>query len=258
MAQLTVSIDLAFYAVALIRAIEGHVADMKTGLRAIEDGSFVERARSQRPSAVIKFAATEREGALAGAAQRLARTCFKSVISDLIQFLDQMVGLRRLLIKGLIPPAGKPLVGEAEILEHVRRVTERQIAEVARNRALRVPDKIAELRLPSGVDELQAFVKVRNCLEHQHGVPTQELTMWVRLIQFQLGDREVTALPMQGREGEGLSVRIVKHTRVFRANEPIVLTEADIENTVFTIRLLADEITKAIDAQRAAARLAAD
>src|SRR5450759_1011013 len=105
----TIAIDIGAYAGTMNRAVEGHVADMKTALRAIEDGSFIERATARRPDAVIHFITSDRALALEGAAQRVVRTCYRAIVTELVAFMDSLVAVRRLLIDGCLPPPGHPL-----------------------------------------------------------------------------------------------------------------------------------------------------
>jgi hypothetical protein len=94
--ELVIALDLSAYAAMMSRAVDGHVAAMKTALRAIEDGSYLERASMKRPDAVIHFSTSDREQALDGAAQRAVRTGFRSMMTELVAFLDSVVALRRL------------------------------------------------------------------------------------------------------------------------------------------------------------------
>ena len=51
----------------------------------------------------------EGEFAAEGAAQRVVRTCYRAILTELVAFIDSVVGVRRLLVDGHLPPAGHPL-----------------------------------------------------------------------------------------------------------------------------------------------------
>lgn len=244
-----IKVDLSFFKLAMNAAIDGHVADLKETLRAIEDGSYESRANAKRPDAVIHFTTSDRARSIEGAAQRSMRKCFKAIGTELVTFLDSMVGTRRLLVNG-IPSAGRPLYGEEQIREYVQFAVDAEIAKVARDRSLTNPAKIDELGIPSAAAErLKEFIALRNCLEHHRGVPKAGLTIRLDALTLRLGDRVVESLPMEGREGEGLTVGIDQRTLTFPKGHPVQLSEADIEQTLFTVMMLADEVVQALDSR---------
>ena len=78
---------------------------MRQSLRALEDGSFVERATAPVPGAVIGM--QFHHDVLEDAAFRHTRRCFRSIISDLVTFMDQVLAAKRLIDQGLkVPPEG--------------------------------------------------------------------------------------------------------------------------------------------------------
>lgn len=249
-----IRLNLGMYSAAMQRAIDGHIADMKIALRAIEDGSFLDRVNEKRPGAVIHVTTTSGEVSLEGAPQRLVRTCYRAMITELITFIDSVVAVRRILHAGFIAAPGPDVSGEAEILDYAQRVVAQSIADINRDRHFTNPTKIDEIGLASAAKPLKEFVVLRNCLEHHRGIPNKALKIHVKVMKVLSCGEVITALPFVTREAGEISIRMDEEVRTFPEGQPVSLTEADVEHVAVTLTLHALEIVQYVEAARQSGR----
>jgi len=238
----------------LIRAVDGHVAQLKNVLRALEDGQFIERARAHRPGVVVQLGLAENSAVEEVAAQTATSTCFKAIASDFISFLDRLIAFQRLMRQGTIH-IQRDLVSAEELLEYAKQTLEDLYGIVARDRALTNPKKVAELAL-TGDDEQIAlsYFTLRRCIEHHGSMPDSDITLYFKLIVIFAGDKEITALPYVAKAGQAISMKIDVSSKTFPAGTRITLTEDDIDHIAMTIRFMASEIVRCVSARLLAER----
>lgn len=234
----TIMINADWYIGGLQSTLAAEIAALRNSLRAIEDGSFLERAMIPRPDAVLKFqvdvTASRAEPARAAACNR----CFLGLVRALIAFIDRMLALQEFTRH----PAA--LAGHIATIEDLRRFIAERIDETYRRFAADT-----RLRNPSKLDMFQglgdfakkaslSYFALRRSLEHHGGVPREDVTVHFLKHTLLAGDQEIARLPFQAEAGTQIRVRADEVSRAFLPGEKAALSEADVEAIFFTIQTL--------------------
>jgi len=226
----------------LIRLIHGHVADLRNVLRAIDDGTFADRARMPAPNAVMQFQVMDAATSAADAARRATIACFKSMISEFISFLDRMIATRRLIDRSAVI-VERPLNGEEEIKLYLQQVMQQTYLKVARDRALTNPAKLKELKVSSKLSSIaNSFFVLRRCVEHHGGVPDTDIRLEYKRVRLSIQGAEIPSLPQVVGAGETIEVTVVDERKTLPAGQTASLSENDIVHIALTIQLIAREI----------------
>lgn len=226
----------------LIRTIHGHLADLRSVLRAIDDGTFVDRARTPSANAVIQLQVMDAATSATDAARRATTACFKSMITDFISFLDRMIATRRVIGRRTVI-VERPLKGQDEINLYLQEVMHRAYLTVARDRSLTNPAKLRELNVSSKLASIaKSFFALRRCVEHHGGVPDTEIRLEYKRLRLATGGNEIVSLPHELAAGDTLEVGVVDEQKVLPAGQMVTLCENDIDHIAHTIQLIAREI----------------
>ncbi len=236
-ASIHITIDPVFHLSALSQAVEGHLTDLRVGLRSLEDGSFKTKAAASRPGGFLNFS-FELPDAPDAARARLTSRCFINVVGELITYLDRMIAFRRFTSRKDVPWPTEVRTQE-ELLAWVERQLEDEYKAVARNQGLKNPDKIRSFPgiMEVALDSALSYFSIRRCVEHHGGRPQEELTL--RYPRLRLLFAGVEAKPgMPGPVGVGLDLGMGYESRALPPGEPVALTEEELEHAVFTIQNL--------------------
>jgi len=251
-----ITIQLGAFQNIFNKAVAGHVADLRHALRGIEDGSFVEKAGTVTPGAVIglQFSETVTDD---GASHRHTRRCFRSVIADFLTFIDQMLAARRIIERGLkVPPGG--LNGPEAVLAFVQSALDAEYHTVASDTSLRNRGKIGLLVKAGALSKdsanvIGSYIEVRRVMEHHRGIPADPTVIFFRRMKAFFCEREILSLPAVGREGESVIVRMETEKKLLPSGEKIAITEAEIDSVVFGLQIIAAEIVEGESKRKAAA-----
>jgi len=248
---LSITIQLGAYQNIFAKAVAGHVADLRHALRALEDGSFVEKAQTAAPGAVVKLQFAEPETFTDDAVHRQTRRCFRSIIGDFITFLDQILAARRILGRRLVvPPDG--LKDADAAIAFVQSALDAEYHSVASDASLRNPEKVRQLVQAGALSKESAMIigtyfDVRRFMEHHRAIPPEPQIVFFRRMKMLMGDREIVSLPTIGEEGQAISVKMETEKRLLPAAEKISLTEAEINDVAFGLQLIAGEIVDTLN-----------
>lgn len=227
----------------LQKAVAGHLAEARAALAAIEDGSFVARANTSRSGAVMSM---EIPADVAGdiRAREICNNAFLGMARALGEYLDRMIAVRRLY--GVELPWGPP----EELSAAVDRLLEQTYLDVARDRGLSYPRKVAEfagITEPARLAALSIFA-LRRCLEHHAGVPAEPLHLAYFRIVLSVDGREITKLPFwTGPKEARLVTTSVQERKEFPAGVAVTITEQDLEHLMLTVSAaIAGEIRRVV------------
>jgi len=240
-----ITIKTGNYKDELIRANAKHIADLNQALRSLEDGSFVVRADKSNPKGLfqIEYAGVNTTD---DAEQRQVIKCFKASIGEFITFLDRMIAITMVGEEGI--PVKKPVIGEVRILEFVTEYINKKIRSVARNISLSNPKKLDKFYnlTPDIKKALNGYFAIRRALEHHSGIPDQDIEFITLSLKVFVDETEVTKLPFPVKEGQAVQTRIVKESKILKAEEKINLIESDLRKAVFTMEQVASSEVVAI------------
>ncbi len=226
----------------LIEAVHGHLANLKTVLRAIDDGSFRQLAQTPSPNAMMKLHVMDAATSPEGAAQRATVTCFKGMLSEFISFLDRMIATREFIKDGTII-VDRSLTGEEQINAYVQQKLEEKYLKVARDRSLTNPLKLTTLGVSSELSSVaNSFFALRRCVEHHGGVLDTDIRLSFKRFSLLIRGDEVTSLPQHMDAGDALGMGIVDEQKTLAAGQKVTLTEDVIDHIATTIHLIAREI----------------
>jgi hypothetical protein len=226
-----------------VRAMDGHIADLKAILRSLEDGSFIERATTPSPGALLKLSIDRNSTPEKDAVQRACGNCFRAIISDFLGFIDRIIAFNQVLNRGSIR-VDEPVISKDEVLGLIRNALDDEYRHVARDTSLKNPAKIERvLRTKDGVRIAKSLVSVRNCLEHRGGVPEKNTDFVYRRLTLSTGGVEVKSFPAEVVD-EKMTLDLRVENRTFEGGKKIELTEVDIDNVAWTVRFLATEIVE--------------
>jgi hypothetical protein len=234
--QYQVTINPGLYSNHLGVVTQGHLAALRHTLRAIEDGSFIERAVLPQLGSVmsIRFEHKPDQAGLAAAAVRACNECFLSLTRELITYLDKMIAVKKLL--GELLPV--PDLGSVEELRaHTARAIDEAYLRVARDTTLTNPKKVEQF---PGLPTLArapalSYFEVRRVLEHRGGIADKDVEFRTARMVLHAGDIEITQLPFAAPENTGISLSTREAVRVIPKGARIELTETELENVYFTI-----------------------
>jgi hypothetical protein len=174
-----------------------------------------------------------------------ARSCFLNAIGKFISFLDKLIASQRLAKEGI--PITKN-VSVNELQNYVNEYIAALIEKVAKNTALKNPDKIACFPgvSPEIRDTALEYFGLRRTLEHHQDKPEKLLTVHIHRVALMVNDVEIKAIPFQIKPGEVLGAQIAREQRQYSQGSKITLSPKDAHDLVFTMRnVLAPEIFRA-------------
>jgi hypothetical protein len=245
MQKLEFKVNTDVYLGQMQRQLAASIADLRNTLRAIEDGSFAQRAVTPRPDTVVHFRLDSVVSPDNNAVAHACTSCFLTFVRSLITFIDRMVAVKRLLGQTIEIP---PTISNAEELQQfVANHFEKTYEAVARDTGLSNPAKLTELGLSSDFAKKAtlSYFGVRRCLEHHSGVPDRDINLWYFKPTILAGEEEITHVPYVTKEATQVSFDHVSKT--CSAGSNIQLTEYDVEQVVFTIQsVIGPEIRKTV------------
>jgi hypothetical protein len=240
--NISVTTDLTGWCNQLALELDSAMADLAQAMTAIQDGTYWNSANAQRFGLVrMQFGD---QGITEQAIQRACETCFRSVISSFISFLDKLIASQQIKDEGII--LDRDLAVE-EIPQYVNQRLAEKIAVVARDTRLTNPKKLARFVGLSDLAQRTAlgYFALRRCLEHHQGVPEKDIDVITWRVTFFINGEEIKALPTTIYKGQALGTGMVHESKIFPAGSKIVLTPEDVQGIVLALRMvLAPEIFK--------------
>jgi hypothetical protein len=208
---------------------------LRSVLRSIEDGSYHRGAQAGRPGAVLKFQFASSEIQADSAAATACNDCFLSFIRALVELIDRLLAMRKLVGTRLAMPTH--LSSHAALDAYAWELIEAEYHKVARDVSLSNPGKVARFdRLDSFEKEATlSYFTLRRCLEHHGGVPNADLTITYYRPYLVAGKSEITRLGESLPENTGIALTAEVPKHVFPSAKEIKLNEADIEYIGFTL-----------------------
>lgn len=226
-----------------LRAMDGHIADLKAILRSLEDGSFIDRATAPSPGSVLKLTIDRNSAPEQNAVQRACGNCFRGIVGDFLGFADRIIAFNQVLNRGSIKVENSP-ISKDELVGILRNALDDEYRRVASDRSLSSHIKIDRvLRTNDGLRIAKSLVLVRNCLEHRGGVPDEDINFIYRRMTLSTGGVEVKSFPAEVVD-EKLTLDLRVENRIFERGKKIELTEVDIDNVSWTVRFLSTEIVE--------------
>jgi len=175
--QVNVGLNLKKPLGAFQRDVSESQIRLRSVLRALEDGSFHRGAQTGRPGAILQFQFASSDIPAASAASAACNDCFLSFTRALVELIDRLLAIRRLVATPLVVPAH--VKSHTELDAHVGNLIEEEYQKVARDQSLSNPAKVAQFeRLDTFEKEATlSYFTLRRCLEHHGGVPKEDLTI---------------------------------------------------------------------------------
>jgi hypothetical protein len=246
MQNLEFKINPDVYLASLHQHTAASLAEMRNTLRAIDDGSFAQRASAPRPQSVVQFG-IDNVHADQNAVYKACASAFLDLVRSVITFIDRMVAMRRCVGQSIqIPPTVTSL---PELQAFLEGQLEDAYSIVARDTKLTNPAKLQSLAVPTDFVEkaVLSYFAVRRCLEHHNGIPDKDISLWYFKSTIFCGEEEITAVPFVAKEAATVSIKFDAVERVLSAGKKIQLTEFDIEQIFFTIQsVVGPEIRKTV------------
>jgi hypothetical protein len=240
--DISATADLTPWLNQLFAEIDGALADLAHTMKAVADGSYVEKASSQQFGVMrVEFS----DANIANrAVDRACETCFRSMMASFISFLDKLIASQLILEEGI--NIDRDLTLE-ELSDYLKTYVAGKIAEVARDRKITNPKKLARFDGLSDLARQTAleYFALRRCLEHHQGIPTEEIRLFTWQPKPYVDDVEITELPALVTQGQTIQVKFVWNEKIFQPGCRVILVPEDLHAIAVTLRLgLASEIFK--------------
>jgi hypothetical protein len=175
-------------------------------------------------------------------ARRAAVTCFKEIVSEFISFLDRLITTKRMVEGGRVV-VERSLIGEDEFKAYLVERFEQKYLDVARDRKLTNPAKLAELGVSSDLSSVaMSFFTLRRCVEHHGGVPDSDITLHFKRPTVSIKGKEILRLPQPVDAGETITVNFIDDRKILPRGQKVMLVERDIDHIAMTIQLIAREL----------------
>ncbi|MBZ0103275.1 MAG: hypothetical protein K8I65_14020 [Thermoanaerobaculia bacterium] len=222
------------------RELSVHVGDMRNTLRAIEDGSYAARV-AERAAAddFIRFSIAHRPERDTVAFDESCRRAFLGMNRSLVELLDWIVAIKRMVGVELQIPVTGDRVGKDALLEFTRAKLKEKYLEVARQVKLSSGGKLDEINLCDQYARMcaESYFRLRRYLEHRGGHADEDFEVHIVRLSIFLGDREIrpSELPIEA-SGETLGMRRQRTSISFPRGQAIRLSEDDVERIYWTLR----------------------
>lgn len=234
------------YIVELQHAVATHLAEARTALAAMDDGSFPDRANTSRSGGVIAMQIPAHVAGSVGS-RDICNHAFLGMARALGKYVDRMVAVRRVLRQGqaqaLPPGIGTP----QELAAAFDSLLEDAYLTVARDRQLGYPAKIADFEgiTDEARDAAISIFTLRRYLEHHSGIPEKPAYLAYTRIRVFVAGQEMTKTPFAPETAGAVTVKSNHERKAFPAGVPITITEQDLEHLMPTINsLIAGEIRR--------------
>lgn len=140
MPNIEIKINADVYLAEMHQQTAANLAEMRNTLRALDDGSFAQRASLPRPQSVVSFQINQPQDIDTEALHRACASCFLGLVRALITFIDRIVAVQRLL--GQTIPIPATITGVAELQTFLDNEVEETYTNVARDTRLTNPAKL--------------------------------------------------------------------------------------------------------------------
>jgi hypothetical protein len=236
MQNLEFKINPDVYLAQMHQQTAASLAEVRNTLRALDDGSFAQRAATPRPEGIVSFRLDNTQAIDQDAVHRACASCFLGLVRALITFIDRMVAVKRRVGQSVqIPSTVSNLADLQTFLAHQ---LEETYTNVARDTKLSNPAKLGSLGIASDFvsNAALSYFSLRRCLEHHNGIPDRDIKLLYSKLTFFGGREEITKLPFVAKEGANVTMKLDDSERVFHAGDKVQLAEHDIEQIFFTIQ----------------------
>ncbi|MFN0104326.1 MAG: hypothetical protein ACKV2U_19845 [Bryobacteraceae bacterium] len=242
-------LDAGVYMDRLVETMARHVGDLNVLLDAARKGTFNEIALSPTQGQVIKSSYPTVDHSF-GATERSVERCFKSLIGSFIDFLDQMITLKRVKSDGIT--VDREVHGGDAVVEYIEEYIASVRLQVASDRSLQNMSKVNEFpALSTWAKEcLEGLFALRRCYEHHGGVAAKAFTIHYKELLILHNDMQIMQLPHPFEAGAKIGPQIVTRQRVVLDGTKPSLTESETRHIAFTLQsILASEVVVALYAK---------
>jgi len=236
MPNLEFKINPDVYLAQMHQQTTASLGELRNTLRALDDGSFAQRASLPRPQSVVSFQINQQHDVDEEAIHQACASCFLGLVRALITFIDRIVAVQRLLGQTIQIP------GTITSLDELQTFLDNQLEEtytnVARDTRLTNPAKLNSLGIASDFVKNAAlsYFSLRRALEHHNGISDKDIHLLYSKLTILAGKKEITQLPYFAEEGAQISMKLDDSGRTFPMGDRVQLTEHDIEQIFFTIQ----------------------
>lgn len=236
MQNLEFKINPDVYLAQMHQQTAASLAELRNTLRAIDDGSFAQRAAAPRPDGVVSFQLDGPQTVNQEAVHRACASSFLGLVRALITFIDRMVAVKRCLGQTIQIPSTVSTLAELQAFLDTQ--LEETYTNVARDTRLTNPVKLASLGVATDFVNKAAlsYFSLRRCLEHHNGIPDKDIDVLYSKLTILAGNEEITKLPFVATEGMQITMKLDDSKRTFPAGDRVQLSEHDIEQIFFTIQ----------------------
>jgi hypothetical protein len=163
------------------------------------------------------------------------------VVGELLTFMDSVIAVQRIKAAGI--PINRPLHAEQEIVDYATEYLAVTQQGVAIDKSLSAPMKIGLCGL-TGESELEAnaYVQLRNAIEHHGGVPAKDIILTLKALQLITTSGSIITGPMTLEAGEGIAMRLDIHKKICPKGVKVTLTPDEMKRATFTVETFAREI----------------
>ena len=238
MQNLEFKINPDVYLAQLHQQTAASLAELRNTLRALDDGSFAQRATTPRPNGIVSFRLDNTQAIDQDAVHRACASCFLGLVRALITFIDRVVAVKRSIGQSVqIPSTVSNLADLQTFLAHQ---LEETYTNVARDTKLSNPAKLRSLGIATDFvnNAALSYFSLRRCLEHHNGIPDKDIKLLYSKLTFFAGQEEITKVPFVAKEGANVTMKLDDSERVLHAGDKVQLTEYDIEQIFFTIQFV--------------------
>jgi hypothetical protein len=96
-------------------------------------------------------------------------------------------------------------------------------------------------------DAVDGYFDIRAALEHHKGVAQTDLSLCTRRFEMLVDSEPIPEIPFEVDAGQMISVRSREETRIIPKGEPVILSEAELEDIARPITLwIAPELAKGV------------
>jgi hypothetical protein len=151
---------------------------------------------------------------------------FRSLIASTIQFMDKLIGIRKLFQDFVV---GDDVEHYSDLNEYLEHRVKLATANVGRDRKFSARQKVEEFdRLSTfSKDSLLDYIEIRNVLEHRHGIADRDIVLrWDEILPTINGEIAPEGTAFQ--PGDALGLPIVEFDRAIPAGDSCAVIEDEV------------------------------
>ena len=229
----TATINLKFFHYRISSDLDSHLVALQSTLRSIKDGTY--SSSQMNNIGIMKMAMLIPDPETLK--KKEINKCFKACVGSLQDFMDSLIGAINMCKSDI--RSSKALSGKEEIEKFLQETQDKFIQDVARNKSLKVKDKLDLLQVtePTIRKMVDGYFSTRNSIEHHKSFADRDVELVYREFKLLAGDMEIKTLPSQGSKNTGISMGAKDTIRVISKDSLIEISETEIENVIQSIKI---------------------